>query len=80
MSYAKCFAAIETAVNVVLSRPALMRHGYVKELVSRLFEDRHMLDAISEKIERFAELSNTHIDPTIYPYLVKLSFLKLELY
>ena len=71
-------SALVVAVNTILSKPALLRHGYVKELVTKLFNEKHFLDDLTERVEYFAKGLVNRIHPSAYPYLLRIIVEKLE--
>ena len=46
---AEVSAALQVAVDVVLSRPPLLGHGFARELIETLFRDLHFLDDVEDK-------------------------------
>jgi len=70
--------AIELAVEIVLSQPALLKHAFVKDLVVSIFENHHYLDDNPEKIEKYAESTLNHINPVVFPYFFKLLIQNLD--
>ena len=71
-------AALVIAVDAVLSKPPMLRFGYVDQLTSALFEDRHYLDDIQEKVQAFAGTVLPRIHFEVWPYLLKSIASRLE--
>jgi len=67
-----------TVVRTLLSRPALLRHGYATDIIRGVFEERHFLDDIEERVQSFGEEFARRIDPQIYPWIFKEIIEKLE--
>jgi len=70
--FEEVLSTIVIAVDTILCQYALLRHGYVKGLVTRLFEERHFLDDLREKIEAFAKGVVNRVHKSVYPYLLEL--------
>ncbi len=64
------YAAVKTGVDSVLSKPPLLRHGYVQQLINRMFEYDYYLDDWNESINKFAYENAKRIHPETYPYLL----------
>jgi len=64
-------AALVIAVETVLSRPPLLRHGYVASLLRSLFEDRHFLDDVPATVREYATGVAHRVHPEVLPYLLK---------
>lgn len=62
-------AALDIVVSAVLSRPPLLRHGYVVGLVTSLFESRHFLDDVPTRVRDFAVGVSRRLHPDVLPYL-----------
>ena len=62
-------AAISVAVECVLSRPPLLRHGYATEVVRSLLEDRHFLDDVESAIDEHARAVAARLNPIVVPFL-----------
>jgi len=71
-------AALTIAIEAVLSKPALMRHGYVQNLFRSLFEDFHFLDDVPVRIREYAEGVVHRVHPEVLPYLLENLFERLE--
>lgn len=71
-------AALTIAVEAVLSKPPLMRHGYVQNLLKSLFEDFHFLDDVPVRIREYAEGIVHRVHPEVLPYLLENLFARLE--
>lgn len=71
-------AAIKIAVESVLSKPPLLRHGYVKEIIDSLANDFHYIDDDEKKIRDFARNIAYKIHPDTYPYIFRISCDHLE--
>ncbi|EGL18183.1 MULTISPECIES: hypothetical protein [unclassified Paenibacillus] len=63
--------ALETGVISVLSKPALLKHAFVQDLCTQIFENYHFLDDEMTKVERHATSTLKHINPIVYPYFFK---------
>ncbi len=63
-------AALVVAVDTVLSRSPLLRHGYVNALLDSLFEDRHYLDDVPALVREYGSAAGHRIHPDVLPYLV----------
>jgi hypothetical protein len=70
--------AIELGVDIVLGQPALLKHAFVKELTTSIFEKHHYLDDNEEKIISAAENTINHINPVVFPYFFKLLIQNLD--
>jgi len=64
-------AALVIAVEAVLSKPPLLRHGYVANLLRSLFEERHFLDDVPERIREYATRVAHRVHPDVLPYLLE---------
>lgn len=62
-------AAVSVAVECVLSRPPLLRHGYAAEVVRSLLEDRHFLDDVESAVDEHARAVAARLHPTLIPFL-----------
>jgi hypothetical protein len=71
-------AAISDTVEIVLSRPALLRHSYVKDLLEHIFKDVHYLDSDPARIEEFADSLRDKLEPSVLPFLLKETLTALE--
>jgi len=71
-------AAIKIAVESVLSKPPLLRHGYVREVIDSLAKNFHYIDDDEEKIKEFAKSIAWKIHPETYPYIFRISCEHLE--
>lgn len=71
-------AAISLVVETVLSRPLLLRHGYVSEVVRKLLQDRHFLDDVESVAEDHARSVTRRVHPTVLPYLFERLVKDLE--
>ncbi|HYC79959.1 MAG TPA: hypothetical protein VEC17_02945 [Candidatus Binatia bacterium] len=65
------FVAIQQVSEYVLSRPTLLKHGYVANLISSVFQNRHFLDDDSVKIYEYAVGLSHRLHPDVLPYLVR---------
>lgn len=75
----EAFASLYLAVEVVLSKPPFLRHGYVNNyLLKSLFEDRHFLVDDPDKIQRYATDVARRVHPGVLPYLVEKLTERLE--
>lgn len=63
-------AALEIVVDAVLSQPPRLGHGYVNELLSDLFEDRHFLDDDEEVVLGYAVDVARRVHLDVCPYLL----------
>lgn len=70
-SEAEVIAALDVTVEAVLRKPPLLRHGYVNALCRSLFEDRHFLDDVPERIQEYAVGVSKRIHPDVVPFLFK---------
>jgi len=64
-------ASFVLSVNIVLSFPSRLRHGYVEKIIKSLFEDRHFLDDDDSKIKEYGLVVANRIDPDVLPFLFK---------
>lgn len=71
-------AALVISVNAVLSKPTLLRHGYVTGLMTSLFEDRHFLDDAPERIRDYAAGVARRIHPDVLPFFFQEGAERIE--
>ena len=71
-------AAIRIAIESVLSKPPLLRHGYVKEIIDSLAKKFHYIDDDERKIRDFARNIAYKIHTDTYPYIFRISCEHLE--
>jgi len=71
-------AAIKIAVESVLSKPPLLRYGYVREVIDSLVKEFHYIDDDEQKIREFARNIAYKIHPETYPYIFRTSCEHLE--
>ena len=57
---AEVSAALQVAVDVVLSRPPLLGHGFARELTETLFTDLHFLDDVEDKVTSYVDQLRPH--------------------
>lgn len=70
--------AIEFGVDIVLSQPALLKHAFVRDLSTSIFENHHFLDDNEEKVRMAAQNTLNHINPIVYPYFFDLLIKKSD--
>lgn len=71
-------AALTIAVDAILSKPPLMHHGYVQNILKSLFEDIHYLDDVPILIREFATGVARRVHPDVMPYLLENLLQRLE--
>jgi hypothetical protein len=71
-------AAIQVAVDAVLSRPPLLGHGFARELVNSLFDDLHFLDDVQDKVQTYADFLLPLLNPEVVPWLVEQVITRLD--
>ncbi|HEU5187363.1 MAG TPA: hypothetical protein VFT87_02565 [Candidatus Saccharimonadales bacterium] len=64
-------AAAEVAVNEVLSKPALLKQGFVQRQIEKLFDDPNYLEHSEESVREFARDISDRIDSSVYSYLLE---------
>lgn len=64
-------AAAEIAVNEVLSKPTLLKHGFVQRQIEKLFDDPNYLEHSQESVREFARDISDRIDSSTYSYLLE---------
>ena len=72
-------SAISIGVEAILSQPPLLRHNYVKTLVTSIFDEHHFVDDTVEAVDAFAKDATNRIHSSVHPYLLKLMAERLEL-
>lgn len=65
----EALTALIVVGDIVLSRPPLLRQGYVANLVRSLFDDRHFLDDIPERVREYAAGVARRVHPDVLPFL-----------
>lgn len=63
-------AAIDVAIETVLSRPPLLGYGYARELVDAMFADPHFLDDVEEKVVNYVDQLVLLLQPDVVPWFV----------
>jgi hypothetical protein len=71
-------AAASTVVDVVLSQPTKLRHGYLQDQVHLLTERRAFLDDLFEAVERYADLIQTKADDSLHLWFLRKLWDKLQ--
>ena len=71
-------SAAEVIVNEVLSKPTVLKKGYVNRLIEQLSTDINFLELSKEGVVTFAVEIADKIDPSVHAYLVERYFEKLE--
>jgi hypothetical protein len=71
-------AAIQVALDAVLSRPPLLGYGFARELVNSLFDDLHFLDDVEDKIQAYADFLLPLLNPEVVPWLVEQVVTRLD--
>lgn len=71
-------AALVIAVEAVLGKPPLLRHGYVANLLESLFGRHHFLDDVPERIREYAIAVPHRVHPDVQPYLLERLAERLE--
>ncbi len=72
-------AALTIAVEAVLSKPPLLRYGYATGLMVSLFENRHFLDDVPERIRDYAVGVSRRLHPDVIPFLFQKLAERVEL-
>lgn len=75
---AEVLAALNVVVETVLSRPALLRHGYAYNYLDLVFEDKHFLDDTPEKVETAAKQLTERVDPSVHPDVARKALNRFE--
>lgn len=70
--------AMGAVVRSLLSKPALLRHGYASEIIRGIFEERHFLDDVEDRILGFGQDFAKRLDPQVYPWVFKSAIDRLE--
>lgn len=71
-------AALQVAIDVALSRPPLLGHGFARELVNKLFDDLHFLDDVQDKVQAYAESLLPLLTPEVVPWLAEQVVVRLD--
>jgi hypothetical protein len=71
-------SASEVIVNEVLSKPTVLKAGYVNRLINQLFDDVNFLENSRESVGSFAKDIADKIAPSVYPYLLEKYSEKIE--
>lgn len=71
-------AALNIAVESTLSKPPLMRKGYVQNVLKSIFEDFHFLDDMPLRVREYSIGVARRIHPSVLPYLLDKSLEYLE--
>jgi len=77
-SQEEVIAAIKITVESVLKKPPLLRHGYIKEIISSLVKKPHYIDDDERKIRDFVKSIAYKIHPDTYSYAFRISCEYLE--
>ena len=75
---AEVSAALQVAVDVVLSRPPLLGHGFARELTENLFTDLHYLDDVEDKVTSYIDQLCPLLHPDVIPWLVEQIITRLD--
>lgn len=75
---AEVSAALQVAVDVVLSRPPLLGHGFARELTETLFTDLHFLDDVEDKVTSYVDQLRPLLQPDVLPWLVEQIVTRLD--
>jgi hypothetical protein len=67
-------SALTISVDNVLSAPPLLLKRYIDNLVDTLQTNRHFIDDLKEKVEKFASDIVHRIAPNLHPYFIKSLF------
>lgn len=70
--------AAATVVELVLSKPVKLRHGYCDKLLTDLLEDKNYLDNQESAVSAFAEVILPKIDENLHGWLLDRYWGKLE--
>lgn len=70
-SQSEVSAALQIAIDTVLSRPPLLGHGFAQELTDTLFGDRHFLDDVEDKVTSYADQLRLLLNPDVIPWLAE---------
>ena len=63
--------AFQQVCSYILNRSAQLKYGYVSNLISSMFQNRHFLDDDDVKINEYAVGIAHRLHPEVLPYLVK---------
>lgn len=75
---AEVSAAIQVAVDVVLSRPPLLGHGFARELADTHFQDPHYLDDVEDKVVTYVDQLYPLLHPDVPPWLAEQAITRLD--
>lgn len=64
-----CKQIIESVIEIVLSRPVLLKEGGISFILKRLTEEKSFLNDSLEEVENYATEIIPHIDPNKYNYI-----------
>ena len=70
--------ALGTVVRSLLSKPPLLRFGYATEVIQGVFEERHFLDDVEDRVIEFGKGFSNRIDPQINPWVFRTCIEKLD--
>jgi hypothetical protein len=71
-------AGAAAVVDLVLSKPTKLRHGYLTEQVRLLTEDRRFLDDVPEATERYAAEVYSKAETCLCPWFLRRLWAKLS--
>jgi hypothetical protein len=70
--------ALATVVRALLSKPALLRHGYASGVLRGVFEELHFLDDLPDRVVAFGRDVANRTDPQIHPWIFHTAISKLD--
>lgn len=70
--------ALATVVRSLLSKPALLRHGYARDVLRGVFEERHFLDDLTDRVVVYGRDVANRTDPEIHAWIFHSAVAKLD--
>lgn len=77
-TYEEVLGALATVCRSLLSRAALLRHGYASDVLRGVFEERHFLDDLPDRVIAFGRDVANRTDPQIHPWIFQSAVGKLD--
>ena len=71
-------SAIATVVDLVLSQPLKMRHGFLKQLIEGLSSDQHYLDDFADRVHEVADDLVARVDEELFEWFIRNYWKKID--
>ena len=71
-------SAVATVVDLVLSQPLKMRHGYLDQLIEGLTTDQHYIDDYIDRVQEVADELVPRVDDQLFEWFLQKYWKKIE--